>query len=270
MSMITKFCPGCNRDLPTTEFSKHTGNSTGYQSRCRPCESERAKARRAQGKATPRKPCDPIEVERIWAERGGVKRCAKCGKVRRRIQFRTKRKSKDGAASECSQCRNAGDRQRRWAKGSVPIAVIRARRAPSDYSDGIWRPIEVSNAIDAWNWWLERAPSWWIEARNSAAQDRQRGLWRRMRRNRRLRERLAKVGRITDRMLRMIRDAATHCHWCNVELTTPLAAGGVRPTDATVEHIIPLCDGGDHGLHNITAACAKCNYSRPKHALEVG
>lgn len=237
-------CEECGNSHPRGTYGKQA--SGHYVWKCADCIARKA-----------------MTPDQIWAERGGVKVCAKCGKVRRRVQFKRQRSNKDGAASECRQCRNQHDRLKRWANGSVPLAEFLARRTPADIAEGTWQRLEAANAVEAWSWWLDHAPAWWLEARNAVVEQKKKDLWRRMRRNRRLRERLAKVGRVTDRMLLIMRDAATHCHWCDVELTKPLAAGRLRPTDATIEHIVPLCDGGAHALENITAACSACNFSRP-------
>lgn len=265
MTMITKFCPGCNRDLPIDQFAKHTGNSTGYQSRCRPCQSEHAKARRVQGKIPPRKTCDPVEVERIWAERGGVKVCAVCRQVKTRDQFRPTIKSKDGHNIDCKPCRNNADKRRRWAKGSVSRDEYVSRVTPADYSDAIWRGLEVKNATDAWPWWLDNAPAWWLSAQTQTLRDKERAAWRAQRHIRRARQRGVRVDPISPAILDRVRSAATHCCWCNTELTKPVA-GHYAPSDATIEHIIPLVAGGAHSLENIDVACARCNYSRPKRA----
>lgn len=265
MAMITKFCPGCNRDLPMSEYTKHTGNSTGYQSRCRPCQNEYGKQRRMQGKIPLRKRCDPAEVEHIWQTRGEVKACSVCRQVKARDQFRPTIKHKDGHHTECGSCRNDADKQRRWAKGSVPLEEYNSRIVPSDYSDATWRTLEVTNAGQAWAWWLDNAPEWWLAAQAQTLREKERAGWRARRHIRRARQRGVRVDPISPAILDRVRSAATHCCWCSTELTKPVA-GRYVPTDATIEHIIPLIAGGAHSLENIDVACARCNYSRPKRA----
>lgn len=262
MSMITKFCPGCNRDLPTSEFSKHTGNSTGYQSRCRPCMSEQAKARRVQGKIPPRKTCDPVEVERIWAERGGVKVCSKCGHTKWRDQFKPTPKQKDGATPECKDCRNAYERTKRAPL--VKFTAPRKKVGANDYGETAWRAIEVSNAHDAWAWWLDHAPAWWMGVRGATIKaktiEANRAAWRAAKHIKRAIAAGVHVDRISAADLDAIR-SRPDCHWCGVPVTK---YDGIewQPTDATIEHVIPLSEGGPHSLDNIVCSCARCNFGR--------
>lgn len=53
------------------------------------------------------------------------------------------------------------------------------------------------------------------------------------------------------------------CHWCQRFMTVPLSHGPQLPTDATLEHVVPLADGGSRKAENTVAACAECNNTRP-------
>lgn len=267
MAIIIKHCPGCNRDLPISEYHKHAGNSTGYQARCKTCLNAAAKERAKAGKIAPRKLCVSAEVERIWTERKGVKACATCGVVHPRSEFRATVRSKDGHHGQCRSCRNAVDRRSRKAEGRPSrteyLALI--ARSPEVEAAKAWDVLAVRNAIEAWSWWLDNAPAWWRESRERTQADKVRAQWRATRHVRRARQRGAKVEPITPTRLDRIRSAATNCCWCDVPLTKA-EVGKYRPTDATIEHIVPLADGGAHSLANIDVACARCNYSRPKRA----
>lgn len=48
------------------------------------------------------------------------------------------------------------------------------------------------------------------------------------------------------------------CHWCSQPM---ISQYGFRNT-ATVEHMIPRCEGGSNERHNLTAACYRCNNDR--------
>lgn len=53
-----------------------------------------------------------------------------------------------------------------------------------------------------------------------------------------------------------------HPHWVGrcIHCNTKLYVTDLGATDATVEHIKPLCDGGDvEDLRNLALACARCN-----------
>lgn len=43
------------------------------------------------------------------------------------------------------------------------------------------------------------------------------------------------------------------CCWCGRELP---------PERLTIEHLVPLCEGGRHHLPNLRLACFPCNYGR--------
>jgi hypothetical protein len=86
---------------------------------------------------------------------------------------------------------------------------------------------------------------------------------------------------------RLLARSGWRCQWCGCELTTPaevcrlggtlvsdparnehclrwLDAGGRlrRTARATVDHVMPLRDGGDNGQDNLVPACVPCNTGR--------
>lgn len=56
------------------------------------------------------------------------------------------------------------------------------------------------------------------------------------------------------------------CHWCKVEMIweAPYPERIINPKYATIEHVIPLGEGGKHALANCVFACLKCNNDRSK------
>jgi 5-methylcytosine-specific restriction endonuclease McrA len=50
------------------------------------------------------------------------------------------------------------------------------------------------------------------------------------------------------------------CHWCCTRLTD--SAKQHRPTDRTIDHVIPVSRGGQHVPDNLVAACKRCNCSK--------
>lgn len=61
-SMETKVCKKCGRELPVTEFNKHTSSKDGLQYHCKKCISEYQRALKDRKKQTEQKP-EPKEVE---------------------------------------------------------------------------------------------------------------------------------------------------------------------------------------------------------------
>lgn len=45
----------------------------------------------------------------------------------------------------------------------------------------------------------------------------------------------------------------TACAWCE---------GGLHPSFTHVDHVIPLCEGGQHTIDNLVLSCANCNARR--------
>jgi len=211
-----------------------------------------------------RRKCDPVEAERMWAARGGVKPCSKCGRTRKRDQYKPSTKAKDGASSECRGCRNAHDRAKRYASGRLSKAEFFARRTPADYSEAVWRRAEERNAREAWQWWLANAPEWWVRARDSAAKARSveldRANWRAAKHIKRAKARGVTYDQITSAELNAIRNSG-ECYWCGGK-TTQYDGVEWKATDATIEHIVPLSEGGGHTWDNVACACAACNFGR--------
>lgn len=45
----------------------------------------------------------------------------------------------------------------------------------------------------------------------------------------------------------------TACAWCE---------GGLHPSFTHVDHVVPLCEGGQHTRDNLVLSCANCNHRR--------
>lgn len=55
-----------------------------------------------------------------------------------------------------------------------------------------------------------------------------------------------------------------HCCYCGCEMTEPPTDTSLsRPTDISIEHIIPISHQGPHDWENTAACCFACNNSRP-------
>lgn len=66
------------------------------------------------------------------------------------------------------------------------------------------------------------------------------------------------------RTLRSIRIRLTakqngKCHYCQCQMTE---CDGVTPTSVTLDHVIPLAQGGDNHRSNMVAACFSCNQDK--------
>lgn len=135
----------------------------------------------------------------------------------------------------------------------------------ADVSDTVWRRLEITNARQAWSYWISQAPAWWLTSAARARQQHERIGQRVLRAKRRARKKTQQDGTVSDKYLAVLIKTTRNCMWCSVSLTLPMHKR-YEPTMATIEHILPLCQGGLHSKENIGVACARCNYSRAKRA----
>jgi len=68
------------------------------------------------------------------------------------------------------------------------------------------------------------------------------------RRNRRIAE--AADGTLTPELIAALKLKARYCAYCD---------SAMLPSDKVTDHMIPLCDGGEHSLRNLVICCRLCN-----------
>ena len=56
----------------------------------------------------------------------------------------------------------------------------------------------------------------------------------------------------TNKEIKQLIDASTHCYWCNVKLNE----------DFHIDHYIPIKKGGTHELSNLVISCKTCNLKK--------
>jgi len=98
----TKVCSHCGRELPITNFGRHSRTKDGYQPCCRECQSEMNKGHKKRGpfehNDAPAKPEEPEVIP------DGMKKCCHCGKILPVSQFNKHGKAKDGLQYACKEC----------------------------------------------------------------------------------------------------------------------------------------------------------------------
>jgi len=53
------------------------------------------------------------------------------------------------------------------------------------------------------------------------------------------------------------------CHWCGIDMKQNISGQIIVPRDAvTLDHILPLAEGGSKRIKNLVAACSRCNNQR--------
>lgn len=115
--MQMKVCSRCGRELPITNFGRHSRTKDGYQPCCRECQSEMNKGHKKRGPFEHNeKPAKPEEPEKIPE---GMKKCSHCGKILPVSEFRKHKGSPDGLQYACKTCQvemTTQAKQKRTAK----------------------------------------------------------------------------------------------------------------------------------------------------------
>lgn len=112
-----KVCSRCGRELPITNFGRHSRTKDGYQPCCRECQSQMNKGHKKRGPFEHNeKPAKPEEPEKIPE---GMKKCSHCGKILPVSEFRKHKGSPDGLQYACKTCQvemTTQAKQKRTAK----------------------------------------------------------------------------------------------------------------------------------------------------------
>jgi Recombination endonuclease VII len=96
----TRYCAGCERDLPLEEFARDGNRRDGLQPRCRQCvvaysAAHYRRRREAMGKSV---------RERV-AVPAGHKLCRTCGEVKPHSEWHRNATASDGLSTRCKACR---------------------------------------------------------------------------------------------------------------------------------------------------------------------
>ena len=158
--VMTKVCSVCGRELPVSEFGRHSRTKDGYQPFCRQCHSEMNKGhRKRQAFENNEAPAKPEEVKKIVEEskpakpskprkegkpRGrkvahpdtvvdGVKMhwCGCCKQYKPVEEFSKDSSNKSGLATQCKACRVVLEHERRVRKREAKKAFPTFQPAPA-------------------------------------------------------------------------------------------------------------------------------------------
>ena len=100
--MQMKVCSHCGRELPITNFGRHSRTKDGYQPCCKECQSEMNKGHKKRGPFQHNEPpAKPEEPEKIP---DGMKKCSHCGQILPVSEFRKHKGSPDGLQYACKTC----------------------------------------------------------------------------------------------------------------------------------------------------------------------
>lgn len=217
-----------------------------------------------------------------------LKRCAACLEHKRTTDFR--RQSSGRLYRNCVSCHvpRSERKPRAYYKSAEYKRHTRAAKAKADgrefYPSGTGGKGPGRSAFQAQptreQLDQDRAFAWSFcvfilcrgqivsEEWHEAKQARMRARWTASRQARRAREKSYSDGSLTtDAMAHLFR-VASHCFLCGCKLTVRAGRRRYLPTDATLDHIIPLSRGGLHGVSNVAIACMSCNFGRHDRLIE--
>lgn len=264
LSAPQRKCDNCARTLPVSRFRR-------YGDICADCR----RYSHAYVRQCRRSGRQPLAFD-VWLVRrrerierrgeaipAGFGRCPKCLSL-----FRTAAPTRRIRYRPCRACRRGEPgrkcaREERWAAmRSQPHPEREVRKARRE-------------AIAAWKGWLLRAPAWWLEERARSLRELKneafrRSYWRNLKKERARiqrykhahpdrkslwgerraeRARALSDGSVTQSAVAAILASRQRCPYC------------VRSLDVhgrSLDHVIPLCEGGWHSTGNLTVCCASC------------
>lgn len=139
--VMTKVCTHCGRELPVSNFGRHSRTKDGYQPCCKECQSEMNKGhrpRQAWKKAesaledgkTKRRGRASAHPDYIDEETGQEMHwCSHCKQYKPTDRFNKNRANASGLESYCKECATAHERERRARKRAEKKATEAAVKA---------------------------------------------------------------------------------------------------------------------------------------------
>ena len=136
--VMTKVCSHCGRELPITNFGRHSRTKDGYQPCCKECQSEMNKGHKKRGPFQHNEPpAKPEEPEKIP---DGMKKCSHCGQILPVSEFRKHKGSPDGLQYACKACQvemTTKAKQKRTAKKKELIQEAQKEAIKSKILDNV-------------------------------------------------------------------------------------------------------------------------------------
>jgi 5-methylcytosine-specific restriction endonuclease McrA len=211
--------------------------------------------------------------------RGSLKRCAGCAEVKPIEVFALKAGKRYRRCSACHTPHTRGKGHDWWrtTEGKQEARRLRAVRQGRNFRPGV--PGRESQALDRAAIDQMRLAAILLCAAmlindpvtdlrwHEAAADRRRARMIASKQARRGRERSQSDGTLTTDVVQAMFAAAELCAHCGCSLTFKRGRRTYLPTDATLDHVVPLSKGGLHGISNVVIACAGCNFGRHNRML---
>ena len=149
--LATKVCSRCGRELPISNFGRHSRTKDGYQPCCRECQSQMNKGHKKRGPFEHNEaPAKPEEPEKIP---DGMKKCSRCGKILPVSEFRKHKDTPDGLQYYCKECQvtaTAEAKKKRDAKKKDAVKAKTIEKVQDVFNDIAVPFVDpaISNATD--------------------------------------------------------------------------------------------------------------------------
>jgi len=277
----TKRCKRCGEVKPHSAFSKRIQNEDGLAKRCRTCVIQYTKPKRTSYVSD-----DPTQ-----------KRCSKCREIKSLTAFSKDKSAKDGVKRRCKACEHnyyvsnaeaIGERIRKYREANLETIRERKKRYYDAHAETLCAKKREYRAANA-EVLKEKKQAYYVAHRNAHRESRRayyaansEAIRARVRayrianpeiireRKRAWEKANPDTGRIKCHR-RRVRLKGNGGDFTRKELIAMrMAQNGVcaycrhehEPRALTLDHVIPIAQGGRHEAANIVLACPVCNYEK--------
>lgn len=222
--MSIKICQACHAAKDSSEFHAAPRCVGGRDTTCKACKVASARARRAS---------------RVGLPPAAHQICRACKTQKPGAEFRRNVLNSSGLAGQCRSCAFEAERAYRAANAASLSAANKAWRANNaGYMTACNRARYAADPAR----FKEYANDW----RRSNPE-----AYKAIKHRQRARRRGAVVRLTLAAWREIVAQFNSACAYC------------LRPIDApTIDHMVPLCRGGEHTAENVVPACSFCNTSK--------
>ena len=244
MSLETRFCEVCLKEVPLTEFTIH--KKTGPALHCKKCQASLAKLYRQD----PKKYYEDLEVRRLARKarkEAGIteKPCTKCGITKPLSDYRERSRGVCNRNAVCKECEH--DEYKRYRASRKSELSAKAKKA---WKEKPQTPEQKEKA-------KKRASEWYYNNKERAAASMKRNA---MIRPPYLRRKIlmnqVECTLTTEQWQEILEIFGHRCAYC-LRSDVPL----------TQDHIQPVSKFGPHTAENVVPACRSCNSAKGNRSI---
>ena len=226
---MTKVCPHCNRELPTTSFCSNKARKDGLAAYCRECSSAMFKEYRQTDRFK--------EVASKWRDENA-------DKIREQNRLRMREYSKTEKYREYKREYEKSEKYKEWSRANAAKPANRARHTAYNAKPEAVAQRQAHQSTDEFK----------SKRRAYRQSDKGKQAISTAAHNRRAIERGLRKDLTTKQWRIIIAMYDGKCAYCG------------SSENVQQEHVIPISKGGGTTFSNIVPACKKCNMSK-KHNL---